>query len=626
VTTGAIEFRVLGPLEVLCDGRQLPLGGTKQRAVLAVLLLRAGEVVPVGRLVDEVWGDDPPPSAAHTLESYVSRLRQLCNGHGPRLVRRGAGYAIELADAELDARGFVELQERAALAAAMDEHAEVLELTAAALAMWRGPALADVALASAGRAEAERLEELRLATFELRFDAELGLGCHERAIGELQRLVAQNPYRERFVTQLMRALYRSGRQAEALDVYEQTRRRLDDDLGLQPSVELQQLSGQIVRQDPQLQRPAPALPQPSSSLRFGRRTRRVLEFAVVGSIVAAVMALTASGSASQLPNPAATPASEARDGALFSSAEPRVAILMPTRSPDRKLASLATKGLRSAESMWDFDGAVVEVDEIDDDALERIVGRIESGAFAHVLVVGDRLAASIAPSVRDSDTTTFAFVDVSLSELELEGVANASAVRFAEEHTSQLMGYLSAIVRTRRTPGRVDTVSMVAGPPSPRQERVIAGFKQGVERARPGVSVLVGHAKDPTDPTECERLANEQIDRGSDVVLVDAASCGLGAVAVARMRGAWAIGGEGFVPAGPHVLATTYKNYDAAVTAALQDLLLKPIQPGADLVLGLDDGYAVGVEHLSPVVPERLWSRVVLQCSKIRQQVRASES
>jgi basic membrane lipoprotein Med (substrate-binding protein (PBP1-ABC) superfamily) len=182
------------------------------------------------------------------------------------------------------------------------------------------------------------------------------------------------------------------------------------------------------------------------------------------------------------------------------------------------------------------------------------------------------------------------------------------------------------MVRTRHAPERVDTVSVVAGPSSPRQERVIAGFKQGVESARPGVSVLVGHAKDPSDPTECERLANEQIDRGSDVVLVDAGSCGLGAVAVARMRGAWSIGGEGLVPAGPHVLATTYKNYDAAVTAALQDLLLNPIQPGADLVLGLDDGYAVGVEHLSPVVPERVWSRVVLQCSKIRQQVRASES
>ncbi|MBM2823747.1 MAG: OmpR/PhoB-type protein, partial [Thermoleophilia bacterium] len=454
VARDRIEFRVLGPLEVASGSERIALGGAKQRAVLAVLLLRAGEVVPVERLVDEVWGVDPPPSAAHTLESYISRLRQLFNGYGPVLVRRGAGYALELGGAQLDARTFVEQQERASLAAAMDEHEQVVELTAAALAMWRGPALADVALASAGRAEADRLEELRLRTYELRFAAELARGCHDQAIGELQALVAQNTYRERFVAQLMLSLYRCGRHAEALEVYELTRRRLDDDLGLQPSVELQQLSGQIVRQDPLLRLPAPALLRPSSSVALGRRTRRVVEFAVVGSIVAAVMALTASGGAPQLPNPAAAPASEARDGAL-SSAAPRVAILIPTRSPDRKLASLATKGLRSAESIWDFDGAVVGVEEMDDDALERIVGRIEAGAFDHVLVVGNRLAASVAPSVRDTDATTFAFVDVSLSDLELEGVANASAVRFAEEHSSQLMGYLSAVVRTRRALGRV---------------------------------------------------------------------------------------------------------------------------------------------------------------------------
>jgi DNA-binding SARP family transcriptional activator len=214
-----MSFHVLGPLEVRLAGEALGTGGAKQRAVLAVLLLRADEVVPVERLVDEVWGDDPPPSAAHTLESYVSRLRQLLSGHGPLLVRRGAGYALELGGADLDARDFVELQERASLAAAMEQHDEVVELTAAALALWRGPALADVALASAGRAEADRLEELRLRTFELRFDAELALERHDAANDRLQLLVGQNPYRERFVSQLMLALYRSGRQADALDVY-----------------------------------------------------------------------------------------------------------------------------------------------------------------------------------------------------------------------------------------------------------------------------------------------------------------------------------------------------------------------------------------------------------------------
>ena len=269
-----VEFRVLGPLEVASGGERLALGGAKQRAVLAVLLLRAGEVVPLERLIDEVWGNDPPPSAAHTLESYVSRLRQLLNGLGPILSRRGAGYAIDLHGAQLDALAFVELQESAALASAMDEPANVLEWASAALAMWRGPALADVALASAGRAEAERLEELRLRTYELRFDAELALGYQEQAIGELQALVAQNPYRERFVAQLMLALYRSGRHAEALDAYERTRRRLDDDLGLQPSADLQQLSGRIVRQDPLLNALSRARRLQRALARHGEATTR----------------------------------------------------------------------------------------------------------------------------------------------------------------------------------------------------------------------------------------------------------------------------------------------------------------------------------------------------------------
>ncbi len=206
----AVEFRVLGPLEVLGGGEPLALGGAKQRAVLAVLLLRAGEVVPLERLIDEVWGNDPPPSAAHTLESYVSRLRQLLNGRGPILSRRGAGYAIDLHGAQLDALAFVELQERASLASALEEHASALEWASAGLDLWRGPALADVALASAGRAEAERLEEFRLRAYEMRFDAELALGRQAQCIGELQALVAQNPYRERFVEQFMLALYRSG--------------------------------------------------------------------------------------------------------------------------------------------------------------------------------------------------------------------------------------------------------------------------------------------------------------------------------------------------------------------------------------------------------------------------------
>lgn len=186
-----VELRILGPLEANVGDEQIPLGGAKQRAVLAVLLLRANEVVPVGRLIDEVWGDDPPPSAAHSLEAYVSRLRQLFNGHQPSLVRRGAGYSLELRGAVLDARVFVELLDAASLAADQGDPGRASQLGAEALALWRGPALADVSLASAGRAEADRLDELRLRTLELRFEAELARGRHEELVGELRVLVGQ---------------------------------------------------------------------------------------------------------------------------------------------------------------------------------------------------------------------------------------------------------------------------------------------------------------------------------------------------------------------------------------------------------------------------------------------------
>jgi DNA-binding SARP family transcriptional activator/basic membrane lipoprotein Med (substrate-binding protein (PBP1-ABC) superfamily) len=628
VTSQPVEFRVLGPLEMSLGGEQLALGGAKQRAVLAVLLLRAGEVVPVGRLIDEVWGDDPPPSAAHTLESYVSRLRQLFNGHGPLLVRRGAGYALELGAATLDARGFVESQERASLAAAIDQHDKVVELTGAALATWRGPALADVALASAGRAEADRLEELRLRTYELRFDAELALGSHEQAIAELQALVSQNPYRERFVAQLMLALYRCGRHADALETYEQTRRRLDDDLGLQPSGDLQQLSGQIVRQDPALRRPSVARQEIPQDRPIRRRSRRIAELVLVGSLVAAIMALTASGSSSQRPAAPPSPQLETTSGGPASADAARVAIVVPSNAPERSLAMVMGRVVSDAEGTWDLDGALLQADDTDSRQMADLVRRIQSGRFALVVVVGDGpLTTQIVPVVRQSDGTKFIFLDASLADLGLDGEENALGIRFANEHTSQLMGYLSAMAPTRRDArARADVVSVISGPGSPQQDRVIAGFEEGASHARPNLSVLVGHVTDTSDPTECERLANEQIDQGSDVLFAVAGPCGLGAIAVARIRGVWAVGAsEDGVELGPSVLATSYEERAEAAFAALQDFAANRISFGQDLVRGLGDAYAVGIDT-NRIVSDKLWSKVVLECSKIRQRAAAGES
>ena len=298
-----IAFGVLGPLEARLDGEPLPLGGAKQRAVFAVLLLSANEVISVERLIDEVWGDRSPPSAAHSLEAYVSRIRQLLNGHGPTLTRRGAGYRLDLGGATLDADLFAQELQGASDAAAEGDLGLASVLASRALALWHGPALADVSLASAGRAEAERLEEARLRAFELRFDAELDLGHHEAIVGELQVLVGQNPYRERFVAQLMLTLYRSGRQAEALDVYEQTRRRLDArSRSPAESASSGSFLRQMVRQDPTEahRRRRRSTPRKAPSPR-PRRGRRMYESVAARIAIAATMTLTASGGARSKP-------------------------------------------------------------------------------------------------------------------------------------------------------------------------------------------------------------------------------------------------------------------------------------------------------------------------------------
>jgi DNA-binding SARP family transcriptional activator/basic membrane lipoprotein Med (substrate-binding protein (PBP1-ABC) superfamily) len=601
-----MEFRVLGPLDVRLGGETLSLGGGKQRAVLAVLLLRAGEVVSVERLVDEVWGDDPPPSAAHTLESYISRLRQLFNGHGPLLVRRGAGYAIELGDATLDARGFVDLQERASLATAMDDHAEVFELTAAALAMWRGPALADVALASSGRAEADRLEELRLHTYELRFDAELALGRHEHAIGELQALVAQNPYRERFVAQLMLALYRAGRHAEALEVYEQTRRRLDEDLGLQPSADLQQLSGQIVRQDPLLKRPAtpPAFVGGSS----GARNRRAPAVLAAGAVVAAALVLTASGGAAVTEYMAPT----AERLALVLAGSPT--------STDRGTHGLVT-AVDSGEILYDLETQTASVNPRSPQSdVGGVAARIRSSGVGVVVVQGDGPAArALHDVVRSSPETRFVFVDASLRELGLQGVQNAAAIRFADEDVLYLAGYLSGLMPTMDgSKHLVDMVSVVAGQRSADTARLIAGFESGLRSTNPRVKMRIDYSGELDDPTACERLSNRQIDEGSDVVVALAGRCGLGAIEVARIRGVWGIGAEedGILPRS-QVLMSTHKEWTIATLWALEKLVETSLPMGRDTVLGLEDDYAAGLE-MSYLIPDRIESAVVDRCSQIR--------
>jgi DNA-binding SARP family transcriptional activator len=244
-----LEFRILGPLEVRNSDAEVALGGLKQRALLAILLLRAGRVVSTDTLVDQLWGERPPRTATTSLQNFVSGLRKAL---GPDvLVTRPPGYVLEINGSGLDLRRFEEAV-RAARGADPEERAHLLR---GALDLWHGPPLAEFAYEPFAQNEIGRLEQLRLSALEDRIDAELELGRHGALVGELEALVAEHPTSERLCGQLMLALYRSGRQAEALEAYRAARHALTEELGIEPTPALQQLHNAILRQDPSVDAP-----------------------------------------------------------------------------------------------------------------------------------------------------------------------------------------------------------------------------------------------------------------------------------------------------------------------------------------------------------------------------------
>jgi DNA-binding SARP family transcriptional activator len=245
-----MEFRILGPLEVWDEGGEVSVGGRRPRALLAVLLLHPNEVVSADRLIDELWGEDSTERAHAALRVNVSRLRKALPQD--MLTTRSPGYAIRVKADELDLHRFEQLVDEGRSLLAGGLAADASERLREALSLWRGPALADFAYESFAQAAIARLEEIRLAAVELRIDADLALGRHDELVGELEALVREQPLRERLRWYLMTALYRSGRQAEALDAYKDTRRTLVDELGIEPGPALEELERAILRQDPAL--------------------------------------------------------------------------------------------------------------------------------------------------------------------------------------------------------------------------------------------------------------------------------------------------------------------------------------------------------------------------------------
>jgi DNA-binding SARP family transcriptional activator len=306
--------------------------------LLALLLLHANKLVSRDRLIEALWPERPPGTAEHSLDVQVSRTRKALAPDEVLLTRSG-GYVLQVDPEQVDARLFESLLERGRRANAEGEPKEALASIASALALWRGNALGDVAYEEWARGEAERLDELHLSAIEERIDAELALGNHDSAIPELEALTAEHPMRERLRGQHMLALYRAGRQAEALRVYGDTRKRFVAELGIEPTSLLRDLEQAILRQDPALGRPR-RLP----AVRRERVVAGALAFAAAGAVAAAVVLLTqgGAGSAQAIAIPNSDVIVSARSGKVLDAAPVRDTVAL--RFGAGSLWSLSAEG------------------------------------------------------------------------------------------------------------------------------------------------------------------------------------------------------------------------------------------------------------------------------------------
>jgi DNA-binding SARP family transcriptional activator len=293
------EFRILGPVEAIVAGQPVSLPAAKPRALLAVLLLSRNRVVSVDRLVDDLWGEEPPDTATKALQGYVSQLRKTLGAD--RVLTKPPGYSLRVAAGELDLDRFELLVREGRERLVAGDSKAAAQRLGQALELWHGTPFAEFLAEPFARDAGARLEDTRLAALEERIEADLALGRHARLLPELEELVAREPLRERPRGQLMLALYRSGRQADALELYRRTRETLNEELGIEPGLELQELERRILQHDPTLERPrTPArLAEEGAPVPLTRRPQLLVVAALVLAAVAAIIAavaLTAGGS------------------------------------------------------------------------------------------------------------------------------------------------------------------------------------------------------------------------------------------------------------------------------------------------------------------------------------------
>jgi DNA-binding SARP family transcriptional activator/basic membrane lipoprotein Med (substrate-binding protein (PBP1-ABC) superfamily) len=593
-----MRYRILGRLEVAQDGALVALGGFQQRALLAMLLVAHGRTVSVDRLVDELWAEQPPKTARHTVRVYASRLRRLIGEAG--VETREGGYCLHVAPGGLDADRFERLvvDARASIGAGDIEAAGVIFREA--LGLWRGPALAEFQGISSIAGEAARLEEVRLSAEEDLVDVDLAQGASAALIPRLEELRRDHPRRERIAAQLMTALYRAGRQAEALAIYDDTRRSLDD-LGLRPGESLRRLQRQILEHDSALARVSA---QPSSV--EAEPTRRPLRlWAVVAGLIAVITAAVAAEVASSAGSHATPSAHHTLSGPITLVLDgPAPSANTPPTDLEHTLAWDELTGLQSAGSTYHVRVRVAYGD--------FFANLAKAATHSSVVLVGPSVPVSRTAAVtRKHPHTTYVLLGGSIHDAAFG--SNVVGMPFDDTEVGYLGGYLSALMAGH------GHASAVAGIPTTEVRRIVHGFTAGVRAAAPGMRPKVTYSGNFINQADCEHIANQQISHGATVVFDIAGLCGIGAIDAAGVRGVQAVGIDTDLSSlGPQVIGSVIKRFDLAVEDVVQLASSHKLRPGTDIPLNLgNDGIdVIGISDQQ--VPPRIRAKLARVINTMR--------
>jgi DNA-binding SARP family transcriptional activator/basic membrane lipoprotein Med (substrate-binding protein (PBP1-ABC) superfamily) len=595
---------MLGSFEVVRDGRPIALGGSRQQALLIVLLLNRNQAVSVDRLVDDLWPEQPPRTASQVVRVYVSQLRKTIGAEALETV--GSAYRLRTEPDDVDADVFERLvAEGTALFRAGDPAAG--DRLRDALSLWRGRPLPEVAGEQFAQAPLARLDERRLAALEDLYDADLAAGRSGELVAELEDLVAEHPERERLWAELMLALYRSGRQAEALAAYRRVHRHLDETLGLQPGEQLRLLEARMLRHDPTLLAAAPTVAEPVAATPPPRRRRTTPWLAAAGLVLVAVAALAVALSLHS--SSSAGTEQRMRPITLVLFGSPPDPNKPPETSLEQTLDSSLISGLQQGVREH-IPGRVAYVGGDNDQQLIDAISR--QARRAGMLIIGATPDfGDVAAAARRNPQTRFVIISASIHDADFPH--NVTGMKFDDGEVGYLAGYLGALQAGHRS-----RISAVAGQPTPSVQRIVRGYRAGAQRADPSVHVAVGHTDSFVDQQLCERMANRQIDAGSTIVFDVAGECGLGALQAAGIRGAWGIGVDNDMSAlGPQILASSIKHTDSAARLAMELYAAGKLPAGRDLQFNLgNDG--VGLVGIDPSVSPQIRDRLETVAAAIR--------